>query len=84
LLSYAENGAKDNPWIESFWGRFKTENRDLLWEAETLKEVSAIIDDKMPYYNEVRRHSARAYKSPEEVLSARINTENSPGSLKLS
>ena len=82
-LSYTENGAKDNPWIESFWGRFKTENRDLLWEAETLEEVSAIIDDKMPYYNGARRHSALAYKPPEEVLSAIINPENVACSVSL-
>ncbi len=82
-LSYTENGAKDNPWIESFWGRFKTENRDLLWEAETLEEVSAIINDKMLYYNGARRHSALAYQPPEDVLSARINQENSTCSVSL-
>ena len=27
-ISFAMNGAKDNPWIESFWGRFKTEKQD--------------------------------------------------------
>jgi transposase InsO family protein len=82
-LSYTENGAKDNPWIESFWGRFKTENRDLLWEAETLEEVRAIINDKMLYYNGARRHSALAYQPPEDVLSARINQENSTCSVNL-
>jgi len=28
IVSYAQHGAKDNPWIESFWRRFKTENGD--------------------------------------------------------
>ena len=74
-LSYAENGAKDNPWIESFWGRFKTENGELLLQAETLREVTEIINEKMSYYNGSRRHSALAYKRPAEVLSALINPE---------
>ena len=25
-VSYAERGARDNPWIEFFWWRFETEN----------------------------------------------------------
>lgn len=74
-LSYAENGAKDNPWIESFWGRFKTENREVLLGAATLQEVTEIIDEQMAYYNGSRRHSALAYKRPEEVLSALSNRE---------
>jgi putative transposase len=34
-VSYAQRGARDNPWIESFWGRFETENGELIFEAET-------------------------------------------------
>ncbi len=30
VVSYAERGARDNPWIESFWGHFKVENSSLL------------------------------------------------------
>ena len=67
-LSYAEHGAKDNPWIESFWGRFKTENADLLWACETLIEVATVVDDRLVYYNEARRHSSLDYKRPMEVL----------------
>lgn len=76
-LSYAENGARDNPWIESFWGRFKTENGALLFEAETLGQVEGIIDEKMCYYNGSRRHSSLDYKRPDEILSALINPEKS-------
>ena len=57
-LSYAQRGARDNPQIESFWGRFKTENASLLWEAETLEEVVEIVGRQMVYYNRERRHSA--------------------------
>jgi len=67
-LSYAQRGARDNPQIESFWGRFKTENASLLWEAETLDEVVEIAGRQMVYYNRERRHSALHYQPPEEFL----------------
>ena len=67
-LSYAEEGAKDNPWIESFWGRFKTENADLLLACETLWEIETVVADRLVYYNEARRHSSLDYKPPMEVL----------------
>ena len=57
-LSYALNGAKDNTHMESFNGRFKTENRSLLLEAQTLKELRAVVDERINYYNTNRRHSA--------------------------
>ncbi len=61
-LSYAQRGARDNSWIESFWGRFKTENAPVLWEAETLDEVVEIVDSQMVYYNRERRYSALHYR----------------------
>jgi transposase InsO family protein len=67
-LSYAQRGARDNSWIESFWGRFKTENASVFWEAETLDEVVEIVDSQMVYYNRERRHSALHYQPPEEFL----------------
>lgn len=45
-VSYVEHGAKDNPWIESFWGRFKAENAGLILEARTLEEVRRIVERK--------------------------------------
>ena len=35
-VSYALNGARDNPEMESFISRFKAENRSLLLDAQTL------------------------------------------------
>ena len=68
-LSYAERGAKDNPWIESFSrGRFETENGELILEAETLEEVRRIVGEQLDYYNLKRRHSALAYRVPYEVV----------------
>ncbi len=68
VLSFSENGAKDNPWIESFWSRFKAENHSLVIEAQTLEEVIEIVDRQMRYYNSKRRHSRLAYQTPLEYL----------------
>ena len=67
-VSYSERGAKDNPWIESFWAHFKGENKSLSIEAETLEELCEVIDRQMAYYNERRRHSSLDYRSPMEYL----------------
>ena len=75
-LSYAERGAKDNPWIESFWGRFKTENAELLLACDTLSEVASVVDDRLVYYNQARRHSALDYKRPMEVLLSTLTGGN--------
>lgn len=68
VMSFSENGAKDNPWIESFWSRFKGENHSLLWEAQTLAELTEVVNRQMVYYNSRRRHSRLAYRSPLEYL----------------
>ena len=67
-LSYAEHGAKDNPWIESFWGRMKTEIALAIYEAQTLNEVCEIVNRHLIYYNQNRRHSSLNYRPPEEYL----------------
>lgn len=51
-----------------FWGRFKTENAEVLLACDTLVEVASVIDDRLAYYNRARHHSALDYKHPEEVL----------------
>ncbi len=63
-VSYALGGAKDNTEMESFNGRFKTENRSLLREAGNLEELIEIVNDRMRYYNEERRHSALGNQAP--------------------
>lgn len=75
--SYAERGAKDNPWIESFWGRLETENAGLILEAETLEEVRKIVGEQLDYYNGKRRHSALDYRVPYEVVLEAIDGEDS-------
>jgi len=63
-VSYSENGAKGNPWIESFWARFKHENRSLLADARTLDELQAVVEQQMQYYNRERRHSGLGNQPP--------------------
>ncbi len=75
-LSYAQRGARDNPWIESFWGRFETENSELILEAKTLEEVNKIVNEQLEYYNHKRRHSALDYRRPYEVILEAITEED--------
>lgn len=63
-LSYALRGAKDNPAMESFNGRFKGENHSLLLEAQNLDELVEVVDRRMTYYNTERRHSSIDYLPP--------------------
>jgi putative transposase len=63
-LSYALGGAKDNPEMESFNGRFKTEGKSLFSEARTLAELKTIVVQRIQYYNAERRHSSLNHVSP--------------------
>lgn len=56
-LSYALRGARDNTQMESWNGRFKTENVGLFLEADTLEELESIVRSRIKYYTGTRRHS---------------------------
>ena len=71
-LSFALNGPGDNPEMESFFGRFKTENRSLLLDAETPSELRDIIDARMHHYNRRRRHSTLGNQTPWAFLESRL------------
>ena len=60
-LSYALRGAKDNPEMESFNGRFKTEGHSLFLKAQAIDDLIAVVDNRMCYYNTERRHSSIGY-----------------------
>jgi len=64
LLSYTLNGAKDNPEMEAFNGRFKTEGHTLFLDAHTVTELRTVVAERMHYYNTERRHSSIGYLSP--------------------
>lgn len=74
-LSYALRGARDNPEMESFNGRFKTEGHSLFVEAQTLAELSQIVDKRMAYYNAERRHSSIGYVPPLTYIQQRRSRE---------
>jgi transposase InsO family protein len=63
-ISYALQGARGNPEMEGFNSRFKTENRSLLLDARTLRELTALVAERMRYFNGERRHSAINYRAP--------------------
>lgn len=67
-VSYALNGCRDNPEMESFHSRFKTENRSLLLDAETLPDLVRIANQRLAYYNARRRHSSLDNQAPLTVL----------------
>ena len=46
-LSYALNGCRDNPEMESFHSRFKTENRSLFLDALTLADLERVVAQRM-------------------------------------
>jgi len=63
-ISYSENGAKGNTVMESFNGRFKTENRSLFYDAMNIWELRRVIGRQIDYYNRKRRHSTLGYTAP--------------------
>lgn len=63
-MSYTLRGALDNPEMESFNSRFKTENRSLFEDAEDLEELVTVVGDRMAYFNAVRRHSTLGNQAP--------------------
>lgn len=67
-VSYSERGAKGNPWIESLWGRMKTEAGSRIVEAASVPELRTVLGERFRYYNRERRHSQTGYVSPLEYL----------------
>ena len=63
-VSYSLRGARGNPEMEAFFSRFKTENRSLPLDCQTLEELTGVIARRIDYYNHDRRHSAIGYVAP--------------------
>jgi len=76
-VSYSENGAKGNPWIESLWGRTKTEIGSRIAEAQSLPALREVLDGRFQYYNQERRHSSIGYVPPREHLNNALSTSES-------
>jgi putative transposase len=74
-LSYALRGARDNSEMESFNGRFKTENGELFAEAETVEQLLMLVRRRLAYYNRERRHSSLGNRTPWSVVQELIAEE---------
>jgi len=69
-LSYALNGCRDNPEMEAFPSRFKTENRSLFLEALTLADLERVVAQRLRYSNGRRRHSSLGNQAPLRYLAS--------------
>jgi len=67
-LSYTENGARDNPAMESFNSHFKCPNKSLFLDAGDLSELKEVIKERVIFWNERRRHSVLENKKPLEYV----------------
>jgi putative transposase len=68
-LSYSRKATPtDNPEIESFWGRFKTENKQIFRETQTDRELEELVKQQIIYYNQKRRHSSLQNISPDNYI----------------
>ncbi len=50
--------------MESLYGRFKTENRSPLADAESLEALRVVAEHRMRYFNRERRYSILSNRSP--------------------
>ncbi|WP_158666515.1 integrase core domain-containing protein [Salinibacter altiplanensis] len=67
-VSYSENGARGNPWIESLWERTKAEIGSRITESLSLPDLRTVLDERFRYYNQERRHSSIGQIPPREHL----------------
>jgi transposase InsO family protein len=63
-LSYALNGTRDNPEMESFNGHFKQEGNSLFLDTDDMEELRIVVAKQMKYYNTKRGHSSLGYIPP--------------------
>jgi transposase InsO family protein len=72
-ISYSLDGARGNTEMEAFISRFKNENRSLLLDAPTIEALKRVVNVRMRYYNEARRHSALGNQPPGRWLERWLN-----------
>lgn len=64
-LSYSAPGTPtDNPGQESFFGRFKDEWKDEVYEMKSFAEAKEFIQEKIKYYNYKRLHTSIKNQTP--------------------
>ena len=75
-LSYSENGARGNVYMESFNGHFKRPNRSLFCEASSLDELRVIVEERVDYWNTRRRHTTLQNRIPIKYIEERLEDED--------
>lgn len=76
-VSYSEKGARRNPWIESLWGRTKTEIGSRIAEASSLPALRSVFDKRFFCYNQERRHSSIGCIASREYLGQTLDIPES-------
>lgn len=67
-VSYSLDGCKGNTEMESFNGHFKAENASILWEQKDLRGVIRVVERRLLYYNDIRRHASLRNVAPAVFL----------------
>jgi len=67
-VSYSLNGARGNTEMESFNSHFKGENSSIFWEQRDLAGVIRVVERRLLYYNDIRRHASLGNISPTQFL----------------
>lgn len=63
--SYSRVGTPgDNPGMESFFGRLKSENKNVFASAKNIQELIEFVEEAVRYYNYERIHSKTNGRSP--------------------
>ncbi|MBS3788595.1 integrase core domain-containing protein [Candidatus Bipolaricaulota bacterium] len=75
-IYYSENGAKGNVHMESFTGHFKCPHKSLFCEAESLEELRVIVEDRINYWNNRRKHASLQNRIPIEYIEQRLKDES--------
>ena len=75
-VSFSERGARGNPWVESLWGRMKTEIGSRIHQACDLRARKSVLTEHFRYYNRSRRHSSIGNVAPLPRLTNILNQHN--------
>ncbi|MBI2537697.1 MAG: transposase [Gemmatimonadetes bacterium] len=70
IVHHEPRGCRDNPEMEAFHSRFKSENRGLFLDALTFADLERLVDQRITYYNGRRRHSSLGNQAPLTFLAS--------------
>lgn len=63
-LSNALSGAKDNPYMESFFSRLKDEGHSEILDAHKFEELREVLERRIGFYNTERYHTSLGNRAP--------------------